>query len=191
MSTKKKTTPAKKATTRKRKTTKPKKQQEEKLTVEHKGRYDWEANNFLITQEWLEFLKANKRPPTFKHLAEATGLSYITVFRHMNDERTLKIREQMKEYSVLVPDMMAAIFRAGMSGKPQSQKLFMEVTGAYIPKMAQTDPEGEALQPIVGSDITIINKHTGPRISSKTKTTVKAKSRKTNRDKLKDLEKGK
>lgn len=160
----------------------------QKLTPENKGRQDWQNNNYEITSAWLEHLQEHKRPPTYKHLSEATGIPYVTIVRHMNDERTLNFMENYKGYEILVPDMVAAIFRAGMSGKTASQKLFMELFAGYKPGMSISNPDGSnILPPIVASSIEVINKYAGKPKPAKKKIARKAK--KTNREKLKDLEK--
>lgn len=89
-----------------------------------KENYTWASNHEIITNAFLTLVEKNKRRPTYLQLAKETLLNVGTIKKHIDK---LEFRPTKHPFRMLTDNVLLAIYHAAMAGKPQSQKLWLQV----------------------------------------------------------------
>lgn len=89
----------------------------------------WNSNHEIIESAFLKLMNANKfqKFPTTKQLIKETGLSDVTIDKHLKDLSYDKFRPQ---FSILIPTVLTR-FAAQCLQQPKAPeiKLFMQLIG--------------------------------------------------------------
>ncbi len=90
----------------------------------------WESNHFLITEAINLLMRLNGRMPTKTEIAEKTGLSRVTIHKHLKEYKDNPLFHQQEEQFKLVKgSMLSLLHRLAYQGDVRAIKLFMEATG--------------------------------------------------------------
>ncbi|HRB44183.1 MAG TPA: hypothetical protein PLP80_16045 [Niabella sp.] len=98
----------------------------DKPNAADKKRMDWEHNDSIICTAFCDALMKKKKLPSTKSIAEATGLSYRTVQRHLGENSFESFRQRFRAGNEMV---MINLFEQAATGKDVAvMKLWFEVT---------------------------------------------------------------
>jgi DNA-binding phage protein len=107
-------------------------------------RADWEHNNELIYSAFIDVATEKKRYPKLREIAEKTGLSITTIFKHTQDPDfdTLK-----KKYSVFSDAALMQLASKAISGKSKDwmELYFRVVEGVGDKKQLDITSKGKQI----------------------------------------------
>jgi hypothetical protein len=90
----------------------------------------WEINHDLICSAINIALQNNNRMPSKVEIARKTGLSIVTVSKHLKENATNQLNIERKEqYKFMEPALMAALYKKCIHGDVNAIKFYFEVTG--------------------------------------------------------------
>ncbi|HYX08431.1 MAG TPA: hypothetical protein VE912_17000 [Bacteroidales bacterium] len=87
-------------------------------------RKDFEFNNVLVRNAFLEIFNETGRKPKLVELADKTGLHFETIRSHVNE---LQFTPQSDTMRVLTPDVIASLARQCIGGDVRAIKLWMQI----------------------------------------------------------------
>ena len=96
--------------------------------MEKKQRIDFEFNQAKIQEAFIKFFSKKKRRPTISELAEYSGLSEKTIFRHL---KKLGIQEFLDTYKVLTDNVIMSLYNSTKDGKAAEVKLWMQIVEGW------------------------------------------------------------
>lgn len=118
-------------------------------------RKDSQHNEVLIHDTFLRLLHENKgRKPTLRELADATGLGFKTVQRHVDELVFEPLKDSMR---VLTPDVITSLWKKSLAGNVPAIKLWLQVKEGWREAADirhSNDPESPLLSPAM---TTVIN----------------------------------
>ena len=103
----------------------------------------FDENQLKIKSAYDQYIVENPAGgiPSFKYLADKTGLTQAAIYKHFDN---LDFDYICKRQRINTPAIVEAIARAAMDGKPQAQKLYMQIMEGYVEKKEQkSDIVGE------------------------------------------------
>jgi len=90
----------------------------------------WEYNHISITRAINHLMEIFGRMPTKSEIASETGLSRVTVHKHLKDYKSHPLfLERDEQYKMLKGSMLKLLHSIAYEGNVNAIKLFMEVTG--------------------------------------------------------------
>lgn len=92
--------------------------------MEKKKRIDFQSNQAKIQEAFVKFFSKKKRRPTICELAEYSGLSEKTVFRHL---KKLGLPKFVETYKILTDNVLMALYSSAKAGKAPEVKLWMQL----------------------------------------------------------------
>jgi len=113
------------------------------------ARRDKEQNEVALHDAFIKLLLDYKRRPTYRELADYTGLHYNTVRKHMKNVHDRTIEELKKtnlaDFRILTQDVILGIFKAALDGNVGSQKLWLQLVEGWREGMDMTS-NGKTIQ---------------------------------------------
>lgn len=99
-------------------------------------RSDQKANGALIRAAFIALLQESKGVrPTVNQIKEQTGLSTMTIKRHLKSIDFRDMVETSKaSWRVLTDDVVLSIYRTAVKGNPQAQKLWFQIVEGWSEK---------------------------------------------------------
>jgi|ERR1043165_1829743 hypothetical protein len=107
----------------------------------------WQRNNLLITQAIEEYKKQFGTAPDKSDIADRSGLSLTTVYKHFKSYRQNNMQLQLEQFEFMAPKVLDAIFNKSVGGNVNAAKLFFKVinnppaNGFGSSKVRIDDPE--------------------------------------------------
>jgi ABC-type transporter MlaC component len=99
----------------------------------------WENNHSLITTAISQLLKIKGRMPAKTEIAEATGLSRPTIYKHLREYRSSDLfKQQIEQFRLITSSVLVTVFNAAKEGDMAAAKLYFNVIGNL---------DGEQMQP--------------------------------------------
>jgi len=92
----------------------------------------WENNHFQIVQSMTKLLEDFGKMPTKNAIANATGLSRQTVYKHLNGfaENPLYF-EQLQQFKIMADRILGKVIKAASLGDMKAARLYFDVIGHY------------------------------------------------------------
>ena len=95
----------------------------------------WEYNHSKIVAFITNHITKNGIMPTKSRIAHETGLTRVTVNRHLEEYRHDDKGKERRERFVFAEDvLLAALFKKALTGDTGAMKLLYEITGLHSPK---------------------------------------------------------
>lgn len=109
-------------------------------------RKDWELNQKKIETTIIEFIGDQAKMPSFREIAQHTGLSKRSVQRHMDEIDLSAYTEKLK---VLSQPLLVKLFQKAMEGKSARfmELWFKVVEGLDSKKHVDVTTKGESISP--------------------------------------------
>jgi hypothetical protein len=90
----------------------------------------WEGNHLLITNAIASFMEDYGFMPTKNRIAEKTGLSRATIYKHLKD---FTIHPQylieVEQFRYMTSKVLAQVFKFALTGDIRAAKLYFEIVG--------------------------------------------------------------
>lgn len=115
----------------KRATKKPPKKLPKTSEIPEERNITWQGNHIAIREAFIRVLQEKKRAPQITELCRETGLSDVTIKKHIS---TLDLPKFTDKARVLTEDIIMAIFRSATMGNTASQKLWMQIVENWTEK---------------------------------------------------------
>ncbi len=92
----------------------------------------WELNHDKICSVINKALLTNNRMPSKTEIAKETGLSVVTIRKHLKEHATNLLNIERKEqYKFMESALMAALYNKSIMGDVNAMKFFFEATGLH------------------------------------------------------------
>lgn len=102
----------------------------EALFTEHEKSEVWEANHAIITAAINNLIRINGCMPGKAEVCKETGLSRMTVYRHLKEYKTsVHYYNQIEQLKYLSSDMMVKVHKRASDGDNTAARLFFNLTG--------------------------------------------------------------
>lgn len=99
----------------------------------------WEYNHQVITDAIAKLTEHYGCMPTKNNIAEATGLSRQTITKHLKEYKNHPAyAEQTEQFKIMVPKLMAKVYRAAVKGDIRAARLYFETVGAINKRQGKT-----------------------------------------------------
>jgi hypothetical protein len=103
---------------------------EQTETVLAKKNQVWENNHVVITKAMARLLRDNERWPTKVEIAEETGLSRPTVYKHLEDfGKEELVMDEMQDLKCMSSMIMAKLCELALEGDAKSMRMTFELLG--------------------------------------------------------------
>ncbi len=90
----------------------------------------WENNHYEITVAITKLMEDYGKMPTKNLIAEATGLSRQTIYKHLKDYAMHPLyAEEMKKFRLMSDRVLAKVYKYAMNGEVKAARLYFEVLG--------------------------------------------------------------
>ena len=89
-----------------------------------KHRRDWVETHQLIEKAFFEYVSAHKQRPSYRELAELTGLDKGTIENHMKE---LSLPQLLEPFKVMSDKVMMGLVNGAIKGNPVNAKLYYEL----------------------------------------------------------------
>lgn len=124
----------------------PEQIQHQKDIEEISKRCDWQGNDNLITDAYLDILLNQRRTPKLKELADKTGLDIMTVHRHLHRYDFKQRFQEYRHATALVVNNLLKV--ASTTKNVKAMELWMKTfEGANIIQKLDVTSAGEKLEP--------------------------------------------
>lgn len=92
----------------------------------------WEINHAKIQGAITNHIVETNGMPTKTHIADLTGLSRATIYKHLKefDTHTL-FKEHSKSFKFMAEQILVRVYKKAMQGEIKAMRLYLEATG-YI-----------------------------------------------------------
>jgi hypothetical protein len=90
----------------------------------------WEQNHCEIRRQLSDFLRQNNRMPSRNELCKLTGLSRVTVHKHLKDfHLTAFYVDRIQQYKLLAAELVDRLFIFACNGDMSAAKLYLQAVG--------------------------------------------------------------
>ncbi len=104
----------------------------------------WESNHIDITNEITLFIQDYGRMPSKTEISQKTGLSRVTVHKHLKEYITHPIYlEQLEQFKFMNAKLLAKVFQFALRGDIQAAKLFFSITSGGHKEQPKTLVENQ------------------------------------------------
>ncbi len=91
----------------------------------------WQANRQVILKAMVRLMNRHNRLPTKIEIAEETGLSRPTIYKHLKSLGDNPVqKEQMQLFGMYSSSVLAKIAQVALSGDIKAARLALELMGA-------------------------------------------------------------
>jgi predicted transcriptional regulator len=87
----------------------------------------WQNNHTAITRAISDFKKLYNRSPDKSDIAEMTGLSHTTVYKHFKEYRKNNLQAQLEQFEYMAPQVLDALLNKSLEGNVNAARLFLKV----------------------------------------------------------------
>ncbi|UOU98991.1 hypothetical protein MUU74_03325 [Chryseobacterium daecheongense] len=92
----------------------------------------WENNHINIMWGITTLIKENGRLPSKTEIANKTGISRQTIYKHLRDYKSNPFNNEFQEQlTFMYPKLMSSLFRFAIEGDMKAAKLYLECIGAF------------------------------------------------------------
>jgi len=99
----------------------------------------WEVNHAKITHSISALMEQYRRMPTKQELAEHTGLSRLTISRHIRDYKAApQYLADWEQFRFMTSKVLATVFSGAVKGDVKAARLYFEMVGAQNQQTAGT-----------------------------------------------------
>jgi len=92
----------------------------------------WTENHLAIKNAYLDLVKENKKAPTIREVAAKSGLSNLTIQRHINE---LKFEPSMMVERVLTKEVVLSLFQATQKKSVRAIEAWFRVIEGHSDKI--------------------------------------------------------
>lgn len=90
----------------------------------------WELNHIKIVRAMRKYMSEYNRMPAKHEIAEATGLSRITIYKHLKEYRSHNLFTERKEqFKLMEEDLLAGLYKKALEGDTAAARLYCEMAG--------------------------------------------------------------
>ena len=102
----------------------------------------WDKNHVAITEAMIWLIRENERWPTKAEIAEQTGLTRWTVYKHLEEFEQQEVSAgEVVELKLMSSQILAKMVEMAVAGEVKAMRLSFEVMGILKKGKVQVNPE--------------------------------------------------